>query len=175
MRRLKKVSLFSFIVFAFATLAYFIDSAIYAYRATLPVHQIDPMCYGLRVSFTGPKSAQFIAVMERPSEYSEEPYITENDQVYTTRKGLPYPGMKSIVLNILMPGWSLMQPKPLSPEVEELVNAWKEKDEAREDARKEWCHVVEAAVAKNGIDVEARRKHPNIWPPDVWPVPPEPE
>tara|TARA_Y100000813_G_scaffold132583_1_gene95779 strand:- start:220 stop:324 length:105 start_codon:yes stop_codon:yes gene_type:complete len=33
--------------------------------------------------------------------------------------------------------------------------------------------VIEAAIAKDGIDIEARREHPSIWPPHEWPIPPQ--
>ena len=141
-------------------------TAIYAYRATLPIHQIEPDCYSSRVTFNGPKPDRFIYIMERAVEWREEPYIVRNNQVFTTIKGLPYDRMTASVMSMISPGWSIGEPRPISPEAERLIDTWKKKEASGDVAQKEWCHVVEAAVARDGVDIEARQRHPDIWPLD---------
>lgn len=144
-------------------------------RLAFPVLQIDPKCHYSRVTFSGPKSERFVSTMVNEVEWREEPYSIRDNQIFTTGRGLPYDHMTSAILNTIAPGWSFSEPRPISPEAARLINTWKKREESGADASNEWCHVVEAAVAKDGIDIEARRNHPEIWPPDVWNVPPEPE
>lgn len=139
----------------------------------LPIHQIGVNCYSLGVVFEGPKSEEFIALFKKKLEERGEPYFLKDGHIHTTGDGIYYEQMSKIIMYEVRPEWFTDHPRFKNKTPEKIVNAWKSSEDRYSPVSKEWCHVVEAAVARDGIDAKARREHPNIWPPDKWYVPPE--
>ena len=142
----------------------------------LPVHPVEAHCYDFRVYLKGPKSERFNNAYIKLIEEWEQPYSIRNGVVYTTYYGSGDENMDKFIMRTVRPEWFSDNPTFDTPEQRAIVEGWREtsvRENRREWSSKDWCHVIEAAIAKDGIDVEARRDHPNIWPPDKWPVPPQ--
>lgn len=142
--------------------------------SALPINPIFVDCFQLRVQFKGPKNDRFDTFMMKRIIELNEPTIIINGIIYTTGVAAGIPQQDKIIKDLIRPDWFSEDPKFDTPEQQEIMEIWHEaraKKRARQWSSKEWCYVVEAAVAKNGIDVEARREHPNIWAPDQWPIP----
>lgn len=142
----------------------------------LPVHPVSAHCYKFRVYFEGPKSERFNTFYLKLIEEKGQPYIIRKGVIYTTYYVAGDANMNKFIQNNIRPEWFSDNPTFDTPEQKAIVERWR-KTSARENLQpgllKEWCHVIEAAIAKDGIDVEARREHPSIWPPHEWPIPPQ--
>ena len=142
----------------------------------MPVHPVSAHCYQSRVHFKGPKSERFNKFYIKLIEEWDQPYSIRNGIINTTGYGSGDDNMNKFIQNNIRPEWFSDNPTFDTPEQKAIVERWR-KTSARENLQpgllKEWCHVIEAAIAKDGIDVEARREHPSIWPPHEWPIPPQ--
>ncbi len=138
----------------------------------MPVHQFQVHCHSFDVYFEGPKSKKFIEVVTLFLSQEEEEYVVENERVYTTMDGANYEQASKMVRYLVHPEWFRKSPVFENEEQERIVNMFKASTEST-NVSDEWCHFIEAAISKDGIDAEARRKNPRIWPPDKWHVPSE--
>ena len=142
----------------------------------LPVNPVSAHCFKSRVYFEGPKSGRFNTLYIKWIEEKDQPYFIRNGIIYTTERGSGDENMDKFIMWTIRPEWFSDNPTFDTPEQRAIVEGWREtsvRENRREWSSKDWCHVIEAAIAKDGIDVEARRDHPSIWPPDKWPVPPQ--
>lgn len=140
----------------------------------MTIHQFKVRCHGFSVYFKGQKTHKFIDEVTRLLQRQEEPYVIENGRVYTTMEGAHYEQTSKIVRYLVHPEWFRKSPVFENEEQERIVTAWNNQDQLSISGyHKAWCHFVEAAISKDGIDAEARRKHPRIWPPDKWHIPAE--
>ena len=172
LRILRKV-LISVAVFVGAVTVFCVGIEIYG---RLPVHPVSADCYQSRVYFEGPKSERFNKAYVKLIEEKDQPYSIRNGIIYTTWYGSRDENMDKFIKWAVRPEWYSDNPTFDTPEQRAIVEGWREtsvRENRREWSSKDWCHVIEAAIAKDGIDVEARRDHPSIWPPDKWPVPPQ--
>lgn len=138
----------------------------------MTIHQFKVRCHSFDVYFEGPKAHKFIDEVTRLLQRQEEPYVVENDRVYTTMEGAHYEQASKIVRYLVHPEWFRKSPVFKNEEQERIVNTFKASTEST-NVSDEWCHFIEAAISKDGIDAETRRNHPRIWPPKKWHIPSE--
>lgn len=141
---------------------------------SLPIHLVSVRCYSFGVYFDGPKNDKFIKVITEEISKRGEPYEVKDHRIYSTAKGSYFEQMRKIIKYKVRPEWRQENPNFESETEGRIVMTWLDDEGSTDEKEKKYCHFVEAAVAKDGIDIEARRKHPEIWPPDVWPVPAAP-
>lgn len=139
---------------------------------SMVIHQVDVHCYDFAVYFEGPKNDRFIKVMIREISKLGEPYQIRNHRVYSTGKGSYFEQMGKIIEYQVRPEWTRETPHFETTAEEQIVTAWRMSDFSSNREEK-YCRFIEAAISRDGIDVKARRQHPDIWPPDQWPVPPQ--
>jgi len=145
--------------------------AIYIH-AWLPIHQVNVNCYDFRVNFTGPKAEKFISIVTKIIEDDRQPYFVRDDRIYSTEYGAHVDQIEKVIRYNVRGEWFSDTPTFENENQRRIVEEWRASKESM-NVSKEWCRVIEAAIAKDGIDAEARRKNPDIWPPDQWPVPKE--
>ncbi len=141
--------------------------SIYAYLH-LPIHQVSVHCYDFQVQFKGPKSEKYIKILSQEIQRLDQPVRIKNDRVFTTVAGTTVDQVRKVIMYRVRPEWFSDTPSFKNPKDEKIVRTWSQSDESRNVSAK-WCHVLEAAIAKNGIDIEARRKNPDIWPKEKFP------
>ena len=164
LRILRKV-LISVAVFVGAVTVFCVGIEIYG---RLPIHPVSAKCYDFRVYFEGPKSERFNKFYIKLIEEWGQPYSIRNGIIYTTGYGSGDDNMNKFIQNNIRPEWFSDNPTFDTLEQKAIVERWREtstRENLMENLSKDWCRVIEAAIAKDGIDVEARREHPSIWPP----------
>ena len=148
---------------------------VYYIDARQPTHQVSVDCYALHVYFEGQKSAEYLTAMAANLKYRKQPYIIKNDRIFSTIDGAyDEEEIYRFIIHEIHPNWFSDHPTFENARVRALVETWKNRENlSTDDGEKAWCRVIEAAISKNGIDAQARRDHPDIWPPDKFPVPAE--
>jgi len=139
-------------------------------QAYLPINPVHAHCADFRVYFEGPKSKRFNELFIKKIEDWGQPYFIWKGVVYTTQYGSGDENMDKFIERHIRPEWFSDSPTFDTPEQKAIVEAFKNSSETQHLSW-EWCRVIEAAIAKDGIDADARRKHPDIWPPQRWPIP----
>ncbi len=156
----------------FLAVAFALYLAGYEIYARQVIHQVIPMCEDSRTRLEGPLSEEFRYQIAVELIRKGEEYVEKNERIYTTLEGLYDLQYDKIALWIIYPEkFHGKPPDHDDPKVQEILETWRASD-VSDNVSAEWCHVLEAGASKNGIDAEARRKNPDIWPPDKWPVPP---
>jgi len=135
-----------------------------------PIHQVPVDCYDFQVYFEGPKNQKYIKVMSNEIRKLGAPVKIKDDRVFTTGAGTRVDQVSKIIMYSVRPEWFRNPPTFENSEVENIVRIWSDNGESS-NVSAEWCHVLEAAIAKNGVDIEARRNNPRVWPRDKFPIP----
>ena len=149
--------------------------SIFVYEA-LPIHPVSAHCYQARIYLAGPKTRRFNNFMIKLIEERGQPFFLRNDVIYTTAYATGDENMDKFVKNNIRPEWFSDDPKFDTSHQSDIVEKWRtssERENLKTSLSRDWCHVVEAAIARDGIDADARRQNPRIWPPDLWHVPRE--
>ncbi len=136
------------------------------------VHQVSVHCFDFAVYFKGPKNDKYIEVIAKIVADSGEPYEIRNHEVFSTAKGVAVDQIDKVIQYAVRPEWNIDAPKFKDAEEERIVRIWQTRDRSSIN-HDEYCHFLEAAISRNGIDAEARRQNPRVWPPHKWYVPPE--
>lgn len=140
-------------------------------RRDMLIHEPRFQCYGLAVFFEGPKSKRYLEGMSRFLSRSGAEYKIEGDQIFTTTEFVELGQPLAPIRNDVWPEWFSEKPWFETSEQQRIVEGWQKNKKGNLNAH--YCHLIEAAISKNGIDIEARRGNPNIWPRDKFPIPNE--
>ncbi len=136
-----------------------------------PIHQIPVHCYDFQVYFDGPKNQKYIEVMSNEIRKLGEPVKVKNERIFTTGAGASIDQVSKIIMYGVRPEWFRNPPTFEKEKEKMLVERWKNRTGlSTDDKHKSWCHLLEAAIAKNSVDIEARRNNPQVWPRDKFPV-----
>jgi len=137
-----------------------------------PIHQVSVHCYDFQVYFEGPKNQKYIEVMSNEIRKLGAPVKIKDDRVFTTGAGTRVDQVSKVIMYGVRPEW-FRDPPTFEKEKEKiLVERWKNRTRlSTDDKHKSWCHLLEAAIAKNGVDIEARRNNPRVLPRDKFPIP----
>lgn len=137
-----------------------------------PIHQVSVDCHDFDVYFEGPKNQKFMDVFAEHIRKRNAPVIIKDERIFSTDNGVAIDQIDKVIMYKVRPEWFRALPNFEDPETERIFMAWVNSGKSR-NVNDKWCHVLEAAISKNGIDIEARRKNPRIWPRDKFPIPEE--
>lgn len=135
-----------------------------------PVNEPQFYCAGLNVHFDGPKSKPYIQGMIKYITAQGETYRVKGDHIYTTIQLADMDQQLTVIQSYVRPEWFAERPRFEDAKQERIVRAWRDQGWPYPSSEKK-CHLIEAAISKNGIDIEARRNNPRIWPRDQFPIP----
>ena len=150
-----------------------IDAAIHRFLDPYPIHAHQPSCDDGRIVFSSHLSPEYLENIRRHFARYDAPYAVVNSKIYTSGNGEHYGNIdKQIRLiaekDIEGPTFRGQRGEKISVLYDQWINA-----EVGVSKSQIWCHVVEMIVSPTGIDAEARRSRPDIWPRDKFPLPDE--
>ena len=157
-------AIFSVVLFVFVWQAaeYYLD---------LPIHQVSADCDLGDVYFRGPKSEKFTTVVASILVSSGDAHSIEDNRIFAS-SGILSPEIVSIIRQSVRPDLFSYEPQiHLALAERRIVDEYLRISEDDRYGSPEECRLLEAAIAKDGTDIEARRENPDIWPRDRFPLP----
>lgn len=138
----------------------------------LPIHQVTVRCIFSDATLSGPKSNKYLEVIAKKLNERGDVAVIKNDRVFSTVDGGYIEQLRKVVLYQVRSEWFEKPPVFETAQQKKIFMNWKaHKNTQTKDAYFTECRLIEAAISKNGIDIEARRNHPDIWPRDKFPIP----
>ncbi len=137
------------------------------YYLDLPIHQVSADCDLGDVYFRGPKSEKFTTVVASILLRSGDAHSVEDNRVFAS-SGILSPEIVSIIRQSVRPDLFGYEPQiRLTLTERKIVDEYLRVSEDDRYGSPEECRLLEAAIAKDGIDIDARRSRPDIWPDDL--------